>query len=240
MHFDAMSEGTRFTETEFDRQWHELRELFGGAAPVTNKNHYLRWEGDCEFFRWCAARGIQLDQSKGASKPGEAGFNFGTCHPYFPVEIDGRSIDVLELTTPTQDLNVFAPEPLFRPLLESVRRRHGILHLLFHPTHTIRDDVAGALERSVALARERGMEWWIAADINAWERARRKVRWSDYHASKSGASVKLFVVDELTDATILWLASEPAAATVQRWGFDFRPTVMSLSTDSTSHFKYPD
>ena len=85
-----------------------------------------------------ALRGIQLDQSKGASKPGEAGFNFGTCHPYFPVEFDGSPIDVLELPTPTQDLNVFAPETLLRPLLDP-RRRHGILHLLFHPTHTIRE-----------------------------------------------------------------------------------------------------
>jgi peptidoglycan/xylan/chitin deacetylase (PgdA/CDA1 family) len=241
MHFDAMSERTRFTEDEFDRQWHELRELFGGAAPITNKNHYLRWEGDCEFFRWCAARGIQFDQSKGASKPGEAGFNFGTCHPYFAVEFDGSSIDVLELPTPTQDLNVFAPESLLQPLLESVRRRHGILHLLFHPTHVIRDEVAGAVGRSVKLARDRGMEWWTAAAINNWERARRKVRWSDYHGSDSGASVKLSVADELTDATILWLATESAAApATERWGFRFQPTVMSLSKNSTSRFSCPD
>jgi peptidoglycan/xylan/chitin deacetylase (PgdA/CDA1 family) len=239
MHFDAMSEGTRFTEEEFDRQWQRLKALFGGPAPVTNKNHYLRWEGDCEFFRWCAARGIQIDQSKGASKPGEAGFNFGTCHPYFPVEFDGRRIDVLELPTPTQDLNVFAPAPLLGPLLESVRRRHGILHLLFHPAHIARDDVAGALERSVTIAREHGIEWWTAAAINSWERARRNARWSDYHGGSSGASVELCARDELTDATILWLASKRSAATVQRWGFDFRPTVISLSANSTNRFTDP-
>src|SRR5688572_13315471 len=88
MHFDAVSDGTRFTEDEFHRQGAALRELLG-EAPVTNKNHYLRWEGDFELVQWCARLGIRIDQSKGASKAGEAGFNFGTCHPFFPVDRDG-------------------------------------------------------------------------------------------------------------------------------------------------------
>ena len=49
-----------------------------------------------EFFDWCAKKGIQLDQSKGASKTGEAGFNFGTCHAYFPVRFNSEKVDVLE------------------------------------------------------------------------------------------------------------------------------------------------
>src|SRR5688500_20191428 len=84
--------------------------MFGGEKPVTNKNHYLRWENDTDIWDWCAKHGIGLDQSKGASKTGEAGFNFGTCHTYFPARFDGSVIDVLELPTPTQDLFVRSEE----------------------------------------------------------------------------------------------------------------------------------
>src|SRR5262249_6131825 len=72
MHFDAMSPGATWSEAAFLEQRRQLVGLFGGRAPVTNKNHYLRWEGDTEFFAWCARAGIELDQSKGASKTGEA------------------------------------------------------------------------------------------------------------------------------------------------------------------------
>lgn len=106
MHFDAVEEDTVWDEGAFHEQWRVLKRLFGGEPPRTNKNHYLRWEGDTEFFEWCQRRGIQLDQSKGPSKTGEAGFNFGTCHPYFPIDPKGRPIDVLELPTLSQDLNV--------------------------------------------------------------------------------------------------------------------------------------
>ena len=90
-HYDAMTgtEGLTWGEAQFDQQHRKLVELFG-ETPVTNKNHYLRWEGDAEFFDWCVKRGIQLDQSKGPSKTGEAGFNFGSCHPYFPITFDNR------------------------------------------------------------------------------------------------------------------------------------------------------
>src|SRR5207253_7712026 len=44
-HYDAMSEGTVWSESAFDEQWRQLVAMFGDQ-PVTNKNHYTRWEGD--------------------------------------------------------------------------------------------------------------------------------------------------------------------------------------------------
>src|SRR5581483_1526368 len=99
----------------FVAQLRQLAQMFG-ETPTSNKNHYLRWEGDTEFFDWCVRRGIRLDQSKGVSKTGSAGFNFGTCHPYRAVDPEERVLPVLELPTPTQDLVVFAPESLGAPL----------------------------------------------------------------------------------------------------------------------------
>src|SRR5687768_11859290 len=180
MHYDSMTEGLPWSEALFEKQFRALTEMFGGASIVTNKNHYLRWEGDCELFDWCAKRGIELDQSKGASKTGEAGFNFGTCHPYLPVRRDGSTINVLELPTPTQDLFVFAPEAILEPLLAQAKKTHGVLHLLFHPAHFRHQQVADAMLMSIRRGREEGLEWWTGRQINAWERARRTAKMSEF------------------------------------------------------------
>ena len=226
MHYDAVAGDFAWDEREFDRQWDEISELFG-ERPATNKNHFLRWEGDTDFFDWLVRRGIRLDQSKGASKSGEAGFNFGTCHVYRPVAPDGRIIDVLELPTLTQDLEVFAPTALLDPILQAVRARHGILHLLFHPAHIQTGNVADTLRSAIDRAGELGIEWWTAARIADWERARRRAEWSQ---SEPGRAV-LRVADPLPDACVMWLTDRGAAVTVngaaaqcesvERWGFRF-------------------
>lgn len=240
-HFDAMSEGTAFTEEQFDSQWRALKEMFD-ETPVTNKNHYLRWEGDTEFFEWLAKRGIRLDQSKGASKTGEAGFNFGTCHPYFPLDPAGNRLDVLELPTPTQDLIIFAPPAIIAPLLDAVERRHGILHLLFHPAHIGKDGVAEALLAAVRGAKERGLEWWTARRLDAWERARRAAVWHGYEAAGGAARATLAAPDMLSGATVLWLAPDGAkirvndaaalTKTMTRWGFEFHAAVLDAAGDT--------
>lgn len=241
MHFDAMSPHTLWEEAAFHEQWRQLADLFGEQAPVSNKNHYLRWEKDTEFFDWCERRGIRLEQSKGPSKSGEAGFNFGTCHLYRPVAPDGRLIDVYELPTLTQDLVVFAPEALLPPLLDAAARHHGILHLLFHPGHIDKPGVAEALLHSVEEGRKRGLEWWTAARIGEWERVRRGLRWLDYRRTEGGAAVRFRAADPLPGATLLWLApggsiridgSIAPAETVERWGFSFQSVSLDLPGDT--------
>lgn len=236
-HYDAMTGTDGFTwgETQFDLQHRQLSQLFD-EMPVTNKNHYLRWEGDVEFFDWCAARGIELDQSKGPSKTGEAGFNFGSCHPYFPVAFDGRRIDVLELPTLTQDLAIFAPPQILDALICGVRRVHGVLHLLFHPAHVGKPNVNESILHSIRAAKAAGMEWWTSAQLNRWERARRAVHWSSFDVSDVSTGVTLRGAAELTDATILWLGAGPITINGQRlpqssvkaWGFDFSAAVCTL------------
>jgi len=237
MHFDAMSDGTAFTEDEFDRQWAALKLLLG-EAPATNKNHYLRWEGDTEFFDWCERRGIRVDQSKGASKTGEAGFNFGTGRPFFPLRPDGSRLDVLEVPTPTQDLVVFAPPAIAPALQESALRHHGVLHLLFHPAHIAKEGVADALLHAVKDAKDHGMEWWTARRLGEWERARRATGWSGYIAEGSSARVTFTSAEDLTDATLMWLSPARSrilldgapweAFTVERHGFRFTAAVMDI------------
>jgi hypothetical protein len=230
MHYDAVSEGCPWSHDLFHQQWQGLVDLFG-QKPVSNKNHYLRWEGDMELFEWLVEHGIQLDQTKGASKTGEAGFNFGTCHPHFPVDMAGNVADVLELPTPTQDLEIFAPTALVYPLMQAALRHHGIMHLLFHPAHIAKPGVADAIFTAVRETQAAGMAWWTAAQINQWERARRQVVWSNYQAQDGAATVTLASGADLPGATLLWLGDNAMSIeadgnaidsnVVTRWGFPF-------------------
>ena len=240
MHYDSMTEGLPWSEQQFDRQFKELTTMFGGEQIATNKNHYLRWENDSDIWNWCIKHGIGLDQSKGASKSGEAGFNFGTCHPYFPTTFDGKMLDVLELPTPTQDLIVFAPESIFEPLLAAAKRAHGVCHLLFHPAHWVKPGVPEALLTSVRRAKEEGLEWWTGRKINTWERGRRTVKWSNYQLEEDGAAVTVTAGAKLEDATILWLdphARGGGTDAFTAWGFAFRAETTTLRPDApfTTH-----
>ena len=232
VHYDSMTAGLPWSRQQFERQLGELTKMFGGERPVTNKNHYLRWENDTDIWDWCAANGIGLDQSKGASKTGEAGFNFGTCHPYFPVRFDGSTIDVLELPTPTQDLFVFAPEAILEPLLAQAKKAHGVLHLLFHPAHFRHAQVADAMLTSIRRGREEGLEWWTGRQINAWERARRTAKLSEF---SSGTFTITAAGAELPHATVLWLGKETLDApgaetrgTLTAWGFEFTAVTATI------------
>jgi peptidoglycan/xylan/chitin deacetylase (PgdA/CDA1 family) len=241
MHYDAMSANTLWSDQTFHEQWRLLAEQFGGQPPVSNKNHFLRWEGDCALFDWCDRHGLRLDQSKGASKSGEAGFNFGSCHPYTAVHFDGSRYAVLELPTPTQDLNVFAPQALLEPLLRAVEKHHGVLHLLFHPAHIGRPDVRDALSDAVRQARERGLEWWTAEQIGTWENARRRMAWTHYERKRDWLRLHLHAAEPLSEATVLLLNASPGAAqvngvtqetqTVTRWGFAFQSVTCDLTPE---------
>lgn len=247
MHYDSMSDNCPWRADLFHKQWEALTALFGGQEPLTNKNHYLRWEGDVDLWQWCVDHGIQLDQSKGASKTGEAGFNFGTCRPYFPVDFAGRALDVLELPTPTQDFIVFAPSAILDPMLDAVVRSHGILHLLFHPAHIDKPGVADAILHAVDAAQAQGLEWWTAARINRWERARRQVTWRDYTQDGRGAQVTLHAGAGLEGATVLWLGragrgsvdgAAVDASTVTRWGFPFQAATFDAAPGSATRLAF--
>jgi hypothetical protein len=209
-------------------------QLFGGEKPVSNKNHFLRWEGDTEFFGWLVRCGVQFDANKGVSKTGETGFNFGFCHPYYPVDPKGEMIDVLEVSTLSQDIGIFAPPEVVEPTLNAVTKVHGVMHFVFHPAHIPKPGVEENLLSLISKARVLGMEWWTGRRINDWERARRSAIWSDC----SNGRVRLTTRAPLREATILWLSPDPAGVTVngkeiepqtvERWGFRFQSVALDL------------
>jgi hypothetical protein len=207
----------RWSQTDFDWQCDML--CYQARIPriISNKNHGLAWQGRLEFYRWCAARGIEIDQTRG-----DRGFTFGTCHPWRPMVDDrpGDFFDVLALPFLTQDLTVVCPLGFMRPLLDRCHAAHGVAHFLFHPSHVEDPLDERAIRETVAYARQRGLEWWTSEAINAWERARRRVVIAPSAAggAPGRATFQVLVPDRLPEATLLVL--RPANARVSRLTID--------------------
>jgi hypothetical protein len=180
LHYDAMTGGreTSWSKENFFLQHRWLRKEAGLGPIATNKNHYTRWEGRLDFFRWCEEAGIGSDQTRGPSKKGTIGFPLGGSQPYYPLDDETgapRFLKVLEVNMLTQDLVVVCPWPSGKQLLDSVLRHHGVAHFLFHPAHIQKVGVADALGRLVDYGRSLAMEWWTSQQICQWETLRRGV-----------------------------------------------------------------
>lgn len=181
LHYDALSGQGRnaWSLANLERQRDWLLDMSGLPALVSNKNHYTRWEGRTEFFRWLEQAGIAADQTRGPSKRGNVGFLHGSCHPWFPMDDwtrQNRLIDVLEVPLHSQDLIVTCPYAFGPVIIDEAAARHGIAHLLFHPAHIRKPGIAEALRGAVEYGRSKGLEWWTCERINAWERWRRTAR----------------------------------------------------------------
>ena len=178
LHFDALTKKTytNWTQNDFNYQHQWLIQEAGIPTLKSNKNHYTRWENRLEFFHWCQAKGIEVDQSKGPSKHGTIGFPFGGSHPWYPIDDNGKRINVLEINMLTQDLVITCPVFYGRGLIDSVSRHYGIAHFLFHPAHIEKPNVRDAVIDVVEYAHLQGMEWWTSEQIGDWEQKRRQIR----------------------------------------------------------------
>lgn len=215
LHFDAMAGGkhTSWSRENFQFQHRWLLQAAGMKHIASNKNHYTRWEGRLEMYRWCAAVGIQVDQTRGPSKKGTIGFPLGGSQPYFPLDDETptpRFLPVLEVNLLTQDLVVVCPERYGRELVDSVLRHHGVAHFLFHPAHIQEPLVADALCGLVDYGRAQGLEWWTSQQIYQWEMLRRSV--TAHFAPTGGFTLR--APRPLAEATLLVLRLRPEASSL--------------------------
>ena len=180
LHYDARTQlGQRFWDEHHLRlQLCWLRDMIDEQQPiVSNKNHYLRWEGLTEFFHWLERAGIRCDQTKGPSKKGNTGFPFGGAHPWFPMdEHTAERIDVLEINLMTQDLVLTCPAEIGRACVDQAIKHYGVAHFLFHPAHVEKPGIPQAMADVVTYGREQGIEWWTSSAIQSWERTRRQIQ----------------------------------------------------------------
>lgn len=181
-HYNAVEhENYKWDAADFTRQLDWFKQATGRAA-ASNKNHYTRFEGWGEFFRWLEQAGIGLDQTRGPSKRGNVGLLFGTCHPFRPIawhDEGNRCYDVLELGFLTQDMDLgsWADSSVIAPFIDQVQRVRGVAHFLFHPIHLHQQEaVRQAFAMVIGELRRRGFTFWTSEQISAWERTRRGLR----------------------------------------------------------------
>lgn len=178
LHYNAL--GTEIAESDwseahFRHQLDMLQRQFPEHEIVSNKNHYLRWEGDVQFYRWCERAGIRMEMSFGGTKQGNKGFTAGTCHPYRPVGVAAernRLLDTVSLPVLTWDppVKLRCTGREAEALLDRAIDVNGVAHYLFHPQKLIGDgDEVGAMLVELAnLGRARGIEWWTSERIRQW------------------------------------------------------------------------
>lgn len=190
LHYNALHlEGGVWSEETFRDQAVWLKRTAQVDRIASNKNHYTRFEGWSDLYRWCERYGIEADQTRGPSKMGNIGLLFGTCHPYCPIGdfIDeNRLYDVLEIGFLSQDLNhpALYDASVIDPFMDSVQQVGGVAHFLFHQAHLHRyEEVRQALRDVILKARQRGLAIWTIEEINNWERTRRNLWIADVDES---------------------------------------------------------
>ena len=208
LHYDAM-------KCDADHQWGVdtlVKQLEGLTANsgvkdvISNKNHYTRWEGRLDFFRWCEKVGLKADGTMGPSKRGGCGFPRGTCQPWRPLDDEAtppRFLEVYEIPLITQDLNIHLPAKRAPMLLDQAVAHGGLAHFLFHPAHILEPGMADAMQTVVTEGRKRGMEWWTHAEVWRWETARRGVRLIEATVADKKLRVRLTTELPLKDATLI-------------------------------------
>jgi len=208
LHYDAMKkdEDHQWGFDKLVKQLEGLRTESGVTNIIANKNHYTRWEGRLDFFRWCEKVGLKADGTMGPSKRGGCGFPRGTCQPWRPLDDEAASprfLDVYEIPLITQDLNIHLPAKSAPKILDQAVAYGGLAHFLFHPAHILKPGMADALQTLVKEGRKRGMEWWTHAEVWRWESARRSARLAEVTAAGKKLRVKLVSERPLKDAILI-------------------------------------
>lgn len=257
LHFNALGteiSQSHWQEDHFRLQLEMLKAQFPGREIVSNKNHYLRWEGDVQFYQWCEKAGIKVEQSKGGTKPGNKGFLAGTCHPFRPQSAaheNNRMMDVLNLPTLAWD----PPEPSrctadeMRELVDRCCEVSGVAHFLFHPYAVNRpgSSVADMLKELIRYGRDKGMEWWTSEQIWSWFATRLQIGMELSQSTGDRYQVTVVSEQSVRGATLLLNIDLPESAVaicasdgnayalnrVERFGCRYAEAIVDLAAGST-------
>jgi hypothetical protein len=246
LHYNSLDrDGGTWGREHLASQAAYVRKEAGVDAFVSNKNHYLRWEGHVEFFHWLADEGIQADQCKGPSKKGNVGYPHGSSLPWFPLDPEtGEFIDVVEIPLQFQDLWLTTPYYPSQTTIAQAKRHHGVAHFLFHQIHLhTKPEVGRAMVNVVSDGRDAGLGWWTSAEINDWERRRRTISLAkdgDHIIIRSDATVSGATIGVVlphgcaADAvTLLRDGSELPVTSGRRWNHPTITTMLDLPAGET-------
>jgi peptidoglycan/xylan/chitin deacetylase (PgdA/CDA1 family) len=250
LHYHALElEGRYWDESLFQEQLQQLvGQLDAIGRPVrivTNKNHYLRWEGDVQFYEWCERVGIVVEQSKGGTKQGNKGFTFGTCHPYLPVSgaaERNRVMNVYNVPTLAWDppTPVRCTMPEAKAILDRCKDVYGVAHFLFHPSMLMQvPEVGPGLVELVRYGKAQGLAWWTAVELYEWLALRRTVEVSvEDDALRISAGRECRGLTLLLSPDVVPVAEETGAnvrgvTSVVRYGLALRQWIVDVPAGET-------
>lgn len=186
LHYNALeTEQCYWDERLFNEQLSMLQgqmaNLEHGEPVRTNKNHYLRWEGDVQFYQWCERAGIVVEQSKGGTKQGNKGFLSGTCHMHLPISNAAERNRLMKVYSnptlawdPPMALRCTGPEA--RAIIDRCKSVYGVAHFLYHPaTFKLHAEVGPTFVETVRYGKEQGLPWWTAKQLYEWHELRRTI-----------------------------------------------------------------
>ncbi len=108
------------------------RGLVDSLSSSINRNHWLIWSGNYTgMMRKLAGAGINLDLTYGPIGEGIAGYLFGTCFPFVPLDTNGFPLPILELPFLFQDDEDFAAEYL-DSIFDTSSFQNEIVNVVFH------------------------------------------------------------------------------------------------------------
>lgn len=230
LHYNALGSEipeSQWKESHFKYQFDMLQEQFPDQKIVSNKNHYLRWEGDFQLLQWCERQGIRMEQTRGGTKQGNKGFLAGTSHPFlsFDPSTGQHATNVVSLPTLSWDppfpMRCTAEEAF--ALTDRARDVYGVAHFLFHPYMVaVESQVGDIMVKLVQYGRSQGLDWWTGEQILKWFDKRRQitVEWSAGEAGESAQGRIVSTADtEIEGITVLFAYNEEEFGTSEHpWG----------------------
>ncbi|TNJ64508.1 hypothetical protein FE784_19710 [Paenibacillus hemerocallicola] len=250
LHYNALeAEGCYWDEALFNEQLAMLKSqlaVMNASVDITmNKNHFLRWEGDVQFYKWCEKAGIVVEQSKGGTKQGNKGFLAGTCHPYLPVSDaaeNNRLMNVYSNPTLAWD----PPIPIrctiqeAKAIVDRSKDVYGVAHFLYHPAMFKAHELVGpGFVDLIRYGEELGLPWWTAIELYEWLQLRRSVE-----VRVEDGSLRISAARGCKGLTVLLSADAVApegdsaaalrsARAVERMGLHLQEWVLDVSAGET-------
>ena len=255
LHYNAMSteENSLWDQENFTYQLERTfdDQLKNKAASIkTNKNHYLRWEGDIQFYQWCERAGIVVEQSKGERSKAIKDFLQVQCHPYIPVSNaseKNRLMQVLSLPTlawdPPTALRCTLKEA--QSIIDRSAQVNGVAHFLFHPAALVNKEVGSVLVDLVNYGRKQGLHWWTSEELYVWLHLKRGIEVFVQSGTNDGKQLYISAQQPCSGLTVL--ISQPPSKmgipsnngtirsirNIQRFGLSFYEIILDISQGKT-------
>ena len=224
-------EGGDLKSEQIRVQYISMGRLTGSRAMASCRGIDGYWHGLTVIYEAIEGAGGQVSVAKGGSKPGTAGFLFGTTRPFFPISRSGRSIPVLEVPYIINQPGLVTPAEVAVELAMRAHRLSGCVHFTVRPSNVTESAFDEALDQLLVTLRHNRMQTFLPERLYEFERGRRAIR-----TVNKGDSVSLGVDRPLTGITLMVSGTHVASSSgrkfapayVKRYGTHFTCATLDL------------